>query len=648
MIMLQQLVRHAQVTSSAAWTRAGSAKSHLKWLSSAAAADRPETVASTERRAKGELLERYQNALDSGKLLPDEEQATCAARLSALADQLIDYTDSLAGYRRQLQAYQEERRRKREELRAQDEQEAAAEAARDGARDGSAVAKAARWWRQQVMGEQPAPKLTREQRAVLAASRRERRLDQLLGPPLQPPPAPKGVYIYGEVGSGKSLLAGMFYELVDQQALVPLRRHLHFNSAMLEVNSRIWGIEQERMRADLKAVEATVEHQHLRDARSSSGPGGTEAAQQAAWQARGLALRPKLAARRNRMLMLRRAPSQHSEALARANAVILTRAAQGLIRGGAADARGLEGRQPALLYFDELQITDPFTACSLKGLMEELVAEGAVLCITSNRHPSQLTNHGLHEDLFNHFVATLQQACDIVQLGTGARDYRRLALMTQAAGNPSSRNYLHPLTSETREEVERRWAICCSTAGPADAERVPVMFGRSIQLGADQVAGGAARFRFEQLCRATLGAADYQALARRFHTIFLTDVPALSLATRDQARRFIVLLDELYNAHTKLVCTAAVEPDQLFSGAESDEPLVDFEGLQFETAAEGGRLRRDVMAVGGVAPVGARAQEAQRLQARLGGLEEQFAFRRAVSRLHEMQTDAYLQRRMRS
>jgi hypothetical protein len=184
--------------------------------------------------------------------------------------------------------------------------------------------------------------------------------------------------------------------------------------------------------------------------------------------------------------------------------VILTRAARGLIRGGAAYSSGLEGRQAALLYFDELQITDPFTAVSLKGscihqtstlvygllklpghaacplcivtvscascaaLMEELVAEGAVLVITSNRHPSQLTNHGLHEvhntmilgavcrlfattslvaprhcdantslwltvsqDLFNHFVETLQQACDVMRLGDGRKDYRRLALSSQ-------------------------------------------------------------------------------------------------------------------------------------------------------------------------------------------------------------------------
>ena len=138
------------------------------------------------------------------------------------------------------------------------------------------------------------------------------------------------------------------------------------------------------------------------------------------------------------------------------------------------------------------------------------------------------------------------------------------------------------------------------------------------------------RFTFEQLCKALMGAADYQAIAQRFDTLFLTDVPALSLQvrrfspaiilhlpsesdpglwcarsclnlrgksiarapcsqTRDQARRLITLIDELYLHNVRLICTAEVAPEGLFAAATTDAPGIDLEQLQFEGAAEGAR-----------------------------------------------------------
>ena len=153
-----------------------------------------------------------------------------------------------------------------------------------------------------------------------------------------------------------------------------------------------------------------------------------------------------------------------------------------------------------------------------------------------------------------------------------------------------------------------------------------------------QAAGGVARFGFLDLCGHPLGAADYMALARRFHTVFVTSIPAMSmqvcdllcalavisregpadkqvstwpvkgcrsqlmpslgkqwmrgsdLQVRDQARRFITLIDEMYNARTRLVCSAACAPDDLFSIAPNEQPLLDLESLQFETAVEGAWL----------------------------------------------------------
>jgi predicted ATPase len=115
---------------------------------------------------------------------------------------------------------------------------------------------------------------------------------------------------------------------------------------------------------------------------------------------------------------------------------------------------------------------------------------------------------------------------------------------------------------------------------------------------------------------------------------------------RDQARRFITLVDELYNQQARLVVLAECAPEDLFFGSASDEPILDLEALQSEGAVPDAKLRRDLGATGGAGGVMASTtQEVQRLTAHLGGAEEQFAFARAVSRLLEMQTRRYWARR---
>eukprot|EP01025_Chloroclados_australasicus_P000408 TRINITY_DN10233_c0_g1_i8.p4 TRINITY_DN10233_c0_g1~~TRINITY_DN10233_c0_g1_i8.p4 ORF type:complete len:129 (+),score=30.18 TRINITY_DN10233_c0_g1_i8:77-463(+) len=120
----------------------------------------------------------------------------------------------------------------------------------------------------------------------------------------------------------------------------------------------------------------------------------------------------------------------------------------------------------------------------------------------------------------------------------------------------------------------------------------------------------------------------------------------MSLYTKDKARRFITLVDELYNHRALLVCSAECLPEELFAGTEGDQPVVDFESLQFESQAEEQRLRRDVMRSGGVAPVATRQGDAERALQQLGGLGEKFAFQRAVSRLYEMQSKRYVNQMM--
>ncbi|CAI5463904.1 unnamed protein product [Closterium sp. Yama58-4] len=186
---------------------------------------------------------------------------------------------------------------------------------------------------------------------------------------------------------------------------------------------------------------------------------------------------------------------------------------------------------------------------------------------------------------------------------------------------------------------------------------------------------GIARFSFSELCANTLGPPDYLALALRYHTLFLSEIPVLSRSVHDQARRFLTLTDELYNHRCLLVCSAAAAPNKLFKGllervgsggvrepggggegggrggegrvdvegeVEKEEggivPRIDLESLQFESEVGGSRLRRDVLAEGGRSALTSSSTLPVR---QLSGREEEFAFHRAVSRLLEMQSERY-------
>ncbi|GIL54549.1 hypothetical protein Vafri_10294, partial [Volvox africanus] len=403
-----------------------------------------------------------------------------------------------------------------------------------------------------------------------------------------------------------------------------------------------------------------------------------------------------LAVRRH--MRLARLGRNDPRTLAAANAQGLVRMAASFIRGRAGEPRSgwgaSNGPIASVLYFDEVQVTDVFSAVALKGLVEALTSAGCVLVCTSNRAPLDLPRHGLHEDMWAHFVDTLQQRCTVHELSAAA-DYRRLILeqgrasiaadaaaAAAAAGSsttggsasgssavggagalwpPLMRSYILPAGPDGTAELERVWQAMAEGAGDAAVSgrssttvsqpewlepqrplNVPVLFGRSLEVRRSSPCGGAAWFGFGELCGRPLGPADYVALSQRFHTVFLEGIPAMSMQVRDQARRFITLVDELYNSRCVLVASAEVAPQELFAGAEGQEPILDLEGLQFETAVEGARLRRDVMSGGGVAPVAASPAALAAAMGALGGAEEQFAFRRAVSRLLEMQSPQYI------
>ena len=282
--------------------------------------------------------------------------------------------------------------------------------------------------------------------------------------------APRGVYLWGPVGRGKSLLLDLFFEAAPMKK----KRRVHFHEFML------------------------ARHAFLREARAR-GVGAEQLVAQAA-------------------------------------------------RAVAEEAR--------LLCFDEVQVSDIADAMILGRLFERLFAENVVIVATSNRPPDELYKNGLNRQLFLPFIALIEQRLDLVHLD-GPRDYRLERLMAAPV-------YYAPLGPAADEAMEHAWARL--THG-AQAQSVTLdVSGRALRV--EREAAGVARFTFDELCARPLGAADYLEIAERFHTVLLENIPRLSPAMREEAARFRILIDALYEAKVKLVASAETEPAALYPAGD--------------------------------------------------------------------------------
>lgn len=208
-------------------------------------------------------------------------------------------------------------------------------------------------------------------------------------------------------------------------------------------------------------------------------------------------------------------------------------------------------RQAWLLCFDEFHVTDIADAMILGRLFQALFELGVVVVATSNFAPDDLYKNGLQRELFLPFIALIKERLDILQL-EGGIDWRRRKLKDM-------RRYHAPLGPKARAALDAAFAALANGAEPR--RETLVVQGR--MLGVACAAGGVARFGFEELCAQPLGPADYVAIAQHFRTVILDDIPRLGPNRRDEARRFVTLIDELYEHRVQLVCSAEAEPDRL-------------------------------------------------------------------------------------
>ncbi|KAJ6330026.1 hypothetical protein OIU76_008788 [Salix suchowensis] len=535
------------------------------------------------------LLEKYKNLVEQGKLQNDPYQERVAFELEKLLSRLQQYERDMEDYHVKLAEWEEKREEERLKLlvkEAKEKQETG----------GGGIWMSMNKQRDRILekfaifgkkGAEIQPGVGR----WVSYLNRERKLNSLVGRRPVVPPAPKGLYIYGNVGSGKTMLMDMFYSATE--GMVKHRRRFHFHEAMLNINAHMHKIWKNQVHG--KSLQSNI----------------------SSWIENlpfDMKVKEWLAAE-----------ERYKQDVQMKN--ILLAVADEFLIDQQADERGA-----SILCFDEIQTVDVFAIVALSGILSRLLSTGTVLVATSNRAPRELNQDGMQRDIFQKLVSKLEEHCEIILIGSEI-DYRRFI----AQRSNDQVNYFWPLESSTLKQFEKMWCqVTNQLGGQITSETIPVMFGRVLDV--PESCNGVAKFTFEYLCGRTVGAADYIALAKHYHTVFISDIPLMSMEIRDKARRFITLIDELYNHHCCLFCSAASSIDDLFQGTE-EGTLFDLESFQFETETEGGKLRTDVLAKGNVGSVGAPSG----IVSMLSGQEEMFAFRRAVSRLIEMQTPLYLE-----
>ncbi len=289
--------------------------------------------------------------------------------------------------------------------------------------------------------------------------------------------APRGLYIWGGVGRGKSMLMDMFFE----HAAIAKKRRVHFHAFMAEVHGEIFAWRQALKKGWVKG-EDPIE------------PVADEIAK-VAW----------------------------------------------------------------LLCFDEFTVTDIADAMILGRLFKALFARGVVVVATSNVEPSRLYQEGLNRSLFLPSIALIEARTEVLKLDSRT-DFR----MEKMAG---AATFHVPADAAAHAALTQAFR----TLTGADEGRPTTVRVLGRQIDVPQSRANVARFSFADLCEAPLGAQDYLAIARRYHTVLIDAVPILDASQANEAKRFIVLIDAFYEAHVKLFASAAALPHALFVAIQGHE-----------------------------------------------------------------------------
>jgi cell division protein ZapE len=276
------------------------------------------------------------------------------------------------------------------------------------------------------------------------------------------PEPPQGLYLWGGVGRGKSMLMDLFVESLDAHA-----RRVHFHAFMQEIHAAIHAAREKGVEDPIKPVAKSVSD---------------------------------------------------------------------TIR---------------LLAFDEMQITDITDAMIVGRLFEQLFAAGVVVVTTSNRVPDDLYKDGLNRQIFLPFIDMLKQRMVVHEL-TSPTDYRQDRLS-------GAQVYFSPNDAGAKAEINRIWQEL--THGHQDSLTLFVK-GREVEL--PRFHNGVARAKFYDLCGKMLGPADYLALADAVRVLIIEDIPRLSRSNFNEAKRFVTLIDALYEARVRLIASAAADPEMLY------------------------------------------------------------------------------------
>lgn len=307
--------------------------------------------------------------------------------------------------------------------------------------------------------------------AELEAARPSTLLDRWLR---RPSPGVRGVYLWGAVGRGKSMLMDLLFAHAD----IARKRRAHFHEFMIDVHAKLHDLRARHVEQPLRHVAREI-------------------------------------------------------------------------AGGA-----------RLLAFDEMQVTNVADAMILSRLFTALHEDGVVVVATSNRAPRDLYKDGLNRELFLPFIDHIERELDVLALN-GPVDFR----LQRLAGMPTYHVRNGPETTAALSEAFFR----LTDYPPEDRAHVPaevidVPGGRTLDV--PKSLKGVAVFSFKKLCAAARGAADYLAIARRFHTVILVGVPVMGPDKRNEAARFVALIDALYEYRVKLLIGADAPADALYPAGD--------------------------------------------------------------------------------